>query len=924
MSYSKSLKALLFAAVALLALGQAHAQDDIGIFFDPEFTQSQITIDSAPVTITGYLVLKNASSGYPVHGWECCVRTEGEAIVTNWQLEGQTINVDDPPCFIVGIGGDGLPHSDNILLATFEVLVTALTPVIFSVEPTYYSSLPDEMAYLSGPDADEIMPMYPFTGVPEVATINEDVAVAQVSHEILYYDLQPLGSSTVRTVNVANIGGGHLPLEISIDDTTGSFTLPGISGSTVVYGGTSINIPVEFIPEQLGVLTGVLNLGPNAPSVDLHGVGREAELSYHITGNLEFGDIPTGNTVTRSINIFNNGELNIPVIPQLLESCSGFSLPPGQATVIQPGQGYEVSVEFSPQAPGQYSCDLYLGDFIDPFPMSGSAHEAVISWEVTPESLDFGSVVVGSSRVMSFNIHNTGEGDIDIDVEMVDPVGYFHLQYEYGQFTLPAGDYQTINAYFSPHEIGFFEASISLGEVIDPVPLMGLGAEPNPQCQVTPTELDFGGVNVGGGSQRFFTVTNVGNVPLEISPFENSDHFYVQPFTQTIQPGSGIQIMVAFTPQAPGTWETEVSLGGAGCPPVHCVGEGIYAPPPGDDDLIGVFFDSYFMENEVWVPGVELIEAYLVLKNCSDPSGLRGWELRHDIVGDAIYLGAQIVGSNVNVGTYPDFIVGLADPLPPAQDIMLATMSYFVLQVQGEAFILLTPVSTPSIPGQMAYLSGQDINTIHPMYPFTGVAEVAAINYTPLSAEPPQVPEIQAQGGRVLLSWDMPEGMIEGYHVYRRSEDGEEIRLTQEPGLPGGDSVQYVDQPQGFENGAVLFYSYTLLENGTESPRSSEVRYEVQNVPAQVTRLLPNVPNPFNPQTTIRFQLSQSGQARVSIYDVSGRLVRTLESSHLDAGNHERIWMGKDNGGRQVPSGAYYVRLETPTGLDHRKIMLLK
>jgi flagellar hook assembly protein FlgD len=88
--------------------------------------------------------------------------------------------------------------------------------------------------------------------------------------------------------------------------------------------------------------------------------------------------------------------------------------------------------------------------------------------------------------------------------------------------------------------------------------------------------------------------------------------------------------------------------------------------------------------------------------------------------------------------------------------------------------------------------------------------------------------------------------------------------------------------------------------------------------------LLSNVPNPFNPQTRIRFELSQPGSAQVGIFDVSGRLVRTLVSESLAAGPHERVWQGKDNDGRQVPSGAYYVRLVTRAGVDHCKIMLLK
>jgi len=70
--------------------------------------------------------------------------------------------------------------------------------------------------------------------------------------------------------------------------------------------------------------------------------------------------------------------------------------------------------------------------------------------------------------------------------------------------------------------------------------------------------------------------------------------------------------------------------------------------------------------------------------------------------------------------------------------------------------------------------------------------------------------------------------------------------------------------------------------------------------------------------------LSKSQTVSLKIYDVTGRLVRELVSESLAAGPHSRVWQGRDNSGRQVPSGAYYVRLVTNGMVDSRKIMLLK
>jgi hypothetical protein len=91
-----------------------------------------------------------------------------------------------------------------------------------------------------------------------------------------------------------------------------------------------------------------------------------------------------------------------------------------------------------------------------------------------------------------------------------------------------------------------------------------------------------------------------------------------------------------------------------------------------------------------------------------------------------------------------------------------------------------------------------------------------------------------------------------------------------------------------------------------------------------VTRLLPNAPNPFNPQTEIRFEVASPCQVRVAVYDVSGRLVKILQNGYLNAGPYIRRWAGRNESGREVASGAYHVRLVVDGRVDHRKIMLLK
>ncbi|MCP4545011.1 MAG: T9SS type A sorting domain-containing protein [bacterium] len=92
-----------------------------------------------------------------------------------------------------------------------------------------------------------------------------------------------------------------------------------------------------------------------------------------------------------------------------------------------------------------------------------------------------------------------------------------------------------------------------------------------------------------------------------------------------------------------------------------------------------------------------------------------------------------------------------------------------------------------------------------------------------------------------------------------------------------------------------------------------------------VDALLRNYPNPFNPYTTIAFALAAQGPVRLAVYDISGRLVKTLIADDVrSAGRHEAVWNSRDERGRPVASGIYFYRLEVGNWQDEGKMILLK
>jgi hypothetical protein len=100
-----------------------------------------------------------------------------------------------------------------------------------------------------------------------------------------------------------------------------------------------------------------------------------------------------------------------------------------------------------------------------------------------------------------------------------------------------------------------------------------------------------------------------------------------------------------------------------------------------------------------------------------------------------------------------------------------------------------------------------------------------------------------------------------------------------------------------------LYEFYKLIDAMVSVPEPEPARASVSPV------LAPNWPNPFNPRTTLRFDLPAAGRVRLEVYDVRGRLVGSLVDAELPAGRHEAVWDGRDSEGRAMASGTYAARL---------------
>ncbi|UCH63119.1 MAG: T9SS type A sorting domain-containing protein [Fidelibacterota bacterium] len=180
----------------------------------------------------------------------------------------------------------------------------------------------------------------------------------------------------------------------------------------------------------------------------------------------------------------------------------------------------------------------------------------------------------------------------------------------------------------------------------------------------------------------------------------------------------------------------------------------------------------------------------------------------------------------------------------------------------------------------------------------------------------------------VLVSWDAgTEPDLDHYYLFRT--------------IPGElDTVAWVLEPaitekldDNVENGGTYDYTVAAVDiNGNLSDGNPEVSITVSDVTdvedevllPQTFALHPAYPNPFNPVSTIRYDLPQGSEISLIVYNILGREVARLVDSYMEPGYHQAQWNGRNSSSRELPSGIYIARLITPEYTNSIKMLLLK
>ena len=291
--------------------------------------------------------------------------------------------------------------------------------------------------------------------------------------------------------------------------------------------------------------------------------------------------------------------------------------------------------------------------------------------------------------------------------------------------------------------------------------------------------------------------------------------------------------------------------------------------------------------------------------------------------GDALYLNTMDVGPTHNLSIFGH---PTTDDVIDFEDLMMFSLNFDrnASEVGPAPFMAAAPQPA-------------DRNSVH-----LDVPELPSVGQT-FTVDLVMTADGQVQGLRIPLLWDDNTVELVGFQGGQLLTDqgGQSFALSTGDGAV--DIALIGIRERGISGvGTVARAVFRVIETGAaglqigdmtardKTNQSVEIGIdEASGTPGDivlpmVSALNPNYPNPFNPMTTISFDLAEQGRVRISIFSIDGRLVKTLTDESLSPGRYERVWQGRDNGGRAVASGTYLYRMEGPGIQQTRRMLLIK
>jgi hypothetical protein len=176
-------------------------------------------------------------------------------------------------------------------------------------------------------------------------------------------------------------------------------------------------------------------------------------------------------------------------------------------------------------------------------------------------------------------------------------------------------------------------------------------------------------------------------------------------------------------------------------------------------------------------------------------------------------------------------------------------------------------------------------------------------------------------GGGAVVRWDMAAGTsFAGFHVYREAGITGRVRLTDQM-ITGAGPFEYVDAD--YAGGDARYWIEEIGTDGSSNWHGPVLVTGSSSAPVALSFGAAR-PNPFSGATTLAFSLPESRNVRLAVYDMAGRLVRTLVAGVQPAGSHVATWDGLTASGNRAAIGLYLVRFEAGSDVRTQKVMVAR
>jgi hypothetical protein len=721
---------------------------------------------------------------------------------------------------------------------------------------------------------------------------------------------------------ISNLGNGDLNINDVSFSNSMDFSIQDELPITVGVGGASQYFYVYFHPQEEGEYLDTMYLHSNDPSIPianilLNGVATPAptpviELSL---AEYDFGLVHMGQSASINVQISNLGDASLEITSISLLTGTQFAFEaPAIPFPIEPGNSADVLVSFNPTNDIAFYDFLFIesNDPINPstnviFDGTGDV-ELISNIVVTPPALNFGQVYVNQDSILTFSIGNTGNAELVLDGIVVADAEHFAVNPFNLVDPIPVGGTVDFEVIFSPNDSAMYSTTIYINSN-DPTPpafeltVTGWGIPPTAEISLDQASYDFGNIELGDEAEETLRIRNNGAEILTVDLQLESDHFHVSQSYCEIPAYSLYDVTLYFTPIDTGSFtESLVLLSNSTDIPELTV------------ELQG---SAYFGDIVIVPEAAPRIVAISDMP--ADQGGYVGIQFRgsdYDCCYNAYDVIEYSVWRELDLSLFrsTDFVALESDPniqLLREDEYWEYMGSLPAVEFENYGFVAPTIKDSTEIgiPFNryliIAHTNMDDVQFISE--PDSGYS---VDNLSP--SVPAGLTVVREGDNGALVTWEQNgEPDLSHYELYR--DVNPIFDVTETTMISTQIDTFFIDE--SLVNDITYYYRLIAkdyhgnLSDATESASILIVDVDGNSTLPLSFTLSQNVPNPFNPSTTINYELPEDSDVSLIIYDVRGNLVEILESGTRGVGSHSVTWNGTASDGRLISTGIYFARM---------------